>query len=322
MGVGITLHGREVVSIFDLLGSDENDITKSLGWIFAECDSFREAFVNDILPESGCRPDQVRLQEYEHGAGITDVELRGEDVHIIAEAKRGWCLPDENQLAKYAPRLSRVARHRLLVTLSECSCEFARPRLPQTVGSIAVRHRSWNDLLQLAKVNGSSHAEKRLLGQFRKYLERVVKVQDQTSNWTYVVSVADGTPDWATVSWQDFIEKHNVYFHPASANGWPKMPPNYIAFRYGGQLQSIHHVDGWEIITDMGAKVAGFKAGVKWEKDPHCVYRLGPAIRPPKTVRTGKIFRSGRVWAALDLLLTCDTISEARDLTQQRYPEA
>ena len=48
------------------------------------------------------------------------------------------------------------------------------------------------------------------------------------------------------------------------------------------------------------------------------VYRLGPAIRPQKEVRTGNIYRNGKVWAMLDTLLTCDTISEARDLTKRR----
>lgn len=54
-----------------------------------------------------------------------------------------------------------------------------------------------------------------------------------------------------------------------------------------------------------------------WDNDCY-VYKLGPAIIPTKTVKTGKIFRNGRVWAMLDTLLTCDTISEARDVTQAR----
>lgn len=54
-----------------------------------------------------------------------------------------------------------------------------------------------------------------------------------------------------------------------------------------------------------------------WDTDCY-VYKLGPAIVPGKTVKTGKIFRNGRVWAMLDTLLTCDTISEARDMTQAR----
>ena len=54
-----------------------------------------------------------------------------------------------------------------------------------------------------------------------------------------------------------------------------------------------------------------------WDDDCY-IYHLGPAIIPNKTVKTGKIYRNGRVWAMLDTLLTCDTISDARDLTKSR----
>ena len=54
-----------------------------------------------------------------------------------------------------------------------------------------------------------------------------------------------------------------------------------------------------------------------WDGDCY-IYRLGPAIVPGKTVKTGNIYRNGRVWAMLDLLLTSDSISEARDKTQER----
>jgi len=50
----------------------------------------------------------------------------------------------------------------------------------------------------------------------------------------------------------------------------------------------------------------------------HFIYTLGPAIMPPGLVRTGKLFRAARVEAALDLLFTCGTISEARDRTRAR----
>lgn len=51
---------------------------------------------------------------------------------------------------------------------------------------------------------------------------------------------------------------------------------------------------------------------------PHFIYKLGPAISPPKEVKTGNIYPQGRVWCHLDALLTCDTIFEARDLTKKR----
>jgi hypothetical protein len=51
---------------------------------------------------------------------------------------------------------------------------------------------------------------------------------------------------------------------------------------------------------------------------PYFVYSLGPAIIPSKEIKTGNIYPSGRVKCHLDALLTCDTISEARDLTKKR----
>jgi hypothetical protein len=56
--------------------------------------------------------------------------------------------------------------------------------------------------------------------------------------------------------------------------------------------------------------------------EPHYFYWLGPAIKPDHEVKTGKIWRSGGVSAALELLLTCDTISEARDRTDERLNAA
>jgi hypothetical protein len=52
--------------------------------------------------------------------------------------------------------------------------------------------------------------------------------------------------------------------------------------------------------------------------EPYFLYHLGPAIRPPQPVKNGKIYPSGRVWCALDTLLTSSTVSEARDLTNER----
>ncbi|HWA53222.1 MAG TPA: hypothetical protein VG816_03530 [Solirubrobacterales bacterium] len=45
------------------------------------------------------------------------------------------------------------------------------------------------------------------------------------------------------------------------------------------------------------------------------------SIRVPE-VRTGKLYPSQRIWAALDLLLTCETVAEARDKTKLRREDA
>jgi hypothetical protein len=112
------------------------------------------------------------------------------------------------------------------------------------------------------------------------------------------------------------VNERHRYFHPVGQGGWPKVPPNYLAFRYDGRLQTIHHVEAVIPITDIQTYMPELNPG-PWTT-PHFLYTLGPAIRPTKRVVTGKFFRNGRVWAMLDLLLTSESIAQARDLTKSR----
>ena len=163
----------------------------------------------------------------------------------------------------------------------------------------------------------SNHEQKHLLAEFCDYLREVMTMQKKDSNMVYVVSLGHGTPDGCVLSWIDIVNTHNKYFHPLGGKGgWPTDPPNYIAFRYNGQLQSIHHVDDYVVSKNLHNEIPEMPD--VQETMNFYVYSLGPAIIPSKTVKTGNIYRNGRVWAMLDTLLTCDTISEARDLTQSR----
>jgi hypothetical protein len=80
-------------------------------------------------------------------------------------------------------------------------------------------------------------------------------------------------------------------------------------------------------VTKSGAEIAAEVPSINaacWDKQnrhadlAHFVFRLGPPIFPSKTVKSSGLYRSGKAWAALDLLLTADTIAEARDWTKAR----
>ena len=88
-------------------------------------------------------------------------------------------------------------------------------------------------------------------------------------------------------------------------------PPNYIAFRYSGALKAIHHIDEAVMTKDLSDIAPGILPPFP-VADPHFLYSLGPAIHPHRRVPAGpKVLRSNRVWAALDLLLTSSSITEA-----------
>lgn len=323
------LHGRQVRTVFDLLGDRENDITFSIGWALSQCDSFLTLLLKRLFTDYDFGETQAVQLQQSGGSGFTDIEIITDHVHLIVEAKRGWILPDGigEQLAKYAPRFSVTSRQNLIVVMSEGTNYYAIPRLPQSVDGTQVSYLSWKDVALIASesLRTSNHANKRLIQELVQYLDNIMTSQNQTSNQVYVVSLADGKADWSALSWQDIVTQWHRYFHPVGGSGWPKTPPNYLAFRYAGRLQSIHHVDSYIVVSEAGAMAAAFPEmpSALWEAQDifmkaHFLYKLGPALVPAHEVRTGNIYPSGRVWAALDLLLTSQTISEARDATQQR----
>ena len=317
-------YGKEIKNVFQLLGDKENDITSSICWALARCPEFFKAVVNKIC---GLIPDVdsivIRNQEYEKGTGITDIEVSDtQNFHIVFEAKRGWILPGSEQLTKYSLRPNFALRsipEKHIVSLSECSSLYAESNLPfHEINGIPVSHLSFAELYQLAidARPASTHAQKHMIDEFTGYLGGIMTMQNKTSNWVYVVALSNGHHDGCELSWIDIVKKHNKYFCPVRGNGWPKEPPNYIAFRYNGCLQSIHHIESYTVSKNMHNEIPEMP-DEEWENN-HFIYRLGPAIIPGKTVRTGKIYPSGRVWAMLDTLLTSDTISEARDISYRR----
>ena len=307
------------------MGYKENDISHSTAWVMGKCDTMLKIFIKDICGIDNFDFDEVEIcvQEYDKGSGITDIEIRdNKNFYIIVEAKRGWILPSKDQLLKYSNRESFIKSYavkKVIVTLSECSRDYAYHNLEiKDANGIPVNHISWKDIYAFTEEAYASacNSEKRLLKELQLYLRGLVTMQNQTSNEVYVVSLGSGNPDNCTLTWIDIVKQKSKYFHPFGGNGWPKEPPNYIAFRYFGKLQSIHHIEGYVVSTNLHNEIKEMPD--KEDDYPHFIYTLGPAIIPQKDIMTRKIYPSGRVWCHLDTLLTCDTISEARDLTRER----
>ena len=316
---------EEVGNIFQLLGYKEDSISLAVAWSLTSSPRFCKGFLERIV---GNRRTQstvnIRIHRYEADGGITDIEIyEPNNFHIVIEAKRGWILPDLSQLKKYAKRHS-FSQHKTkvkrLVTLSECSEDYAKAHLPATaIDSVPVVHFSWKDLVSCARVakRGATYSEKRLLNELIDYFGIVMTSQRKDSNLVYVVSLGGGAPEGWKTSWVDIVRKYSHYFHPIGPN-WPKEPPAYIGFRYSGKLQSIHYIKNYDVIDNLRSACSGIP---DTPVEPHFLYTLGKAIIPDHDVKNGNVYPSGRVWCALDTLLTSKTVSEARDITQKRMKE-
>jgi hypothetical protein len=328
MPTELTLYGRPVGTVFDLLGDKENDITYSLGWALAESERLSSALLEDVVPAlpEGLTAESVRLQEGISGAGFTDIEILASKggVHVVIEAKLGYDLPQLAQLQKYASRTQPPPN--ALVVCAEASADFVTGKLPGAVAGVPVLYRSWREietLVSSAANDSRRHAEKRLLRDLSRYLKGLMTMQNVSSNLVYVVSLGTEIEDTG-MSFRDVVVDHDTYFCPVGggSGGWPKEPPNYLGFRFDGKLQQVRHVEGYRITDDNYAGFEPLEGKVDWSDERHWVFGLGPVMKPMHEVRTGNLYRAQRVWVALDLLLTCETIAEARDKTELRLEDA
>lgn len=327
-------YNEKVETIFDLIGDKENDITKSIAWAFVKCPHLLEQIIERLLHVNVNTSDVViRYQEFEKDKGITDLEITdNQKFYIIIEAKRGWVLPRESQLKLYSERdgfVNSPAKVKAIVSMSECTKEYAEKRLP-TIPGTAVLHLSWKVICDIAKKLRIETAGKQnyILGELERYIKRIMTTQNKDTNWVYVVSLglneaeittSEGKKETADITYVDIVRKHHKYCCPVGGGkgGWPKEPLTYIAFRYDGRLQSIHHIEKCTVTDNLHPFIPEIPDAELSET--HFVYELGPAIIPSKDIRAGnKIVRSNRVWAQFDTLLTSDTITEAMEISKAR----
>lgn len=327
-------HNERVETVFDLIGDKENDITKSIAWAFVKCPRLLERVIERLLHiDVAADCVVIRYQEFEKDKGITDLEITdNQKFYIIIEAKRGWVLPGESQLRLYSERTgftSSPAKVKAIVSMSECTEDYAKKRLP-TVPGTTVLHLPWMTICDLAGELRMKTAGKQnyILGELERYIKRIMTTQNKDTNWVYVVSLglkeveitpAKGEKRTAGIAYVDIVRKYHKYCCPVGGGkgGWPKEPLTYIAFRYHGKLQSIHHIEKYTITDNLHPFVPEIPDVELSET--HFVYELGPAIIPQKVIRTGdKIVMSNRVWAQLDTLLTSDTITEAMEISKAR----
>jgi hypothetical protein len=325
----LTLHSRPVRTVFDLLGSKEDDITYSVGWGLAQSEAFTHAVLGETFGDAKQGgATAIRLQESSPGTGRTDIEIETERLHLVLEAKRGWNLPTVAQLQQYADRLNeRDDRDRRIAVVAECAHYYPPVKaLPRSLDGIAISYVPWKRVADIATITAAashSHAEKRLLAELTDYLKGLMTLQDVTSNMVFVVVLGQDRLRWSSLTFKDTVIERGFYYHPVGGRkGWPHTPPNYIGFRFDGRLQQVRHVDLYEVVTRPHDYIPEIIPQADWSDEPHFLYTLGPPIVPAKSVRNGKIWPNARLWCALDLLLTCHTISEARDKTQERLASA
>lgn len=323
----LLIYNRPVRTFFELLGTKEDHISYAFGWCLSRSSKLLSLFLgkslNKTISTEMAEATMIMLQVTEQKKGRTDFELiLPNEFAVVVEAKKGWLLPDTVQLEKYSRRTAfNTAGLKRIVSLSECKPYYANCYLPKAINGIPVVHIGFsevNKLIKSARQQTKSIHEKEILIQFSQYLNQVYTMQKLDSNFVFVVSLGAGFPENWKLSWIDIVKRENKYFHPVG-KGWPKEPPNYIAFRYNGQLQSIHQIEEYEVSKNLSKSFPHLTPRGP-DHEPHFIYKLGPAFKPTEVKPTGKgIYPNGRIYCMLDTLFTAKTISEAFLETKRRW---
>jgi hypothetical protein len=305
--VSLTRHGRSVDAVYDLLGTSENDVTAALGFTLARSSVFLDRFAQRFPELQGT---VMLTMEARDELGRTDLELHNDGALVVIEAKKGWLLPTEAQLRRYVGRVE-AAGAGTLATLSEASNDWAAHALPAAVDGVPVRHVRWTDVrddLEAARLRTRGH-ERLWLDELHTYLGRAIRVRDVSDSWTFCVVVSNDLPGGGGErTFRDFVDS-GVYFHPFGTGGWPKEAPNFMAFRWHGQVQRIQRVTSSEVIPDLQTRWPDIPRDELTER-PHAVYQLGPAL-PGTPIPSGKNYRATRISVLLDQLLIGPTLKDA-----------
>lgn len=307
----VTRHGKACSSVFDLLGHGENDLTAALGFTLARSSRLLTRLVARLVPKGEAAGAAIAMETADD-LGRTDLEITTREHLIVVEAKRGWTLPTVEQLASYAGRI-RGHGGGLLVTLSDCSAEWAELKLPPSVDGVTVTHLPWTAVrADLAIVQRAARGTERIwLDELDDYLRRAIRVRDPGDALAYCVVLSTGRPGGGgSRTFLDFVLGENVYYHPFGwGGGWPTLPPNFFAFRWDNKVRRIQRVMSHEVIPDLQSRWTDIPEDPDTIR-PHIVHHLGPPLRM-EPVPNGKPYRANRMWVLVDQLLTCDTLADA-----------
>lgn len=305
------------MSVFDLWGRDENDLTAALGFTLARSPSLLRLVAGRLLPNADADRASVRLETSDE-LGRTDLEIDTGTHLAVIEAKRAWLIPGETQLGAYAPRIKQRVGG-VLVSLSDARSEWAAQILPASVQGVPVVHLPWASVRSdLSTARARAHGRERLwLDEFHEYLRRAIKMLDPADSWTYCVVLSNSRPGGGGArTFREFVTVESCYFHPYGwGAGWPKTPPNFLAFRWDGMVQRVHRVISSEIIPNLQA----FRSDIPLTENeirPHVLYKLGPQILGTP-IPNGRQYRASRLWVLLDQLLVNKSLADAHDGTKR-----
>jgi len=322
-GLPLFLHGKQIFSDYQLIGSDENALTFALGHCLSRDRKFLSAFLKKCQFKGVTSDAEVHLQKKEReskkkrDSGIVDLEIIIHDrLQLIVEAKVGGDYPTIDQIRKYIKRLDRGIESKVIV-LTVITDDKAKNNLRRQFRK-KIGFLIWSDILGLSKklaVQDDSTFNLRTLSTFMK------EVYDMSINAQEEVWIVPLSIKWKAKSADIIVADFHVQHRFWVMGDWRTRRSIYMGFRYNGYLKyigRIMRIDRGLKSSEIVPKFPKISREFWPEKNgPFDVVRLEKLIPFPQKLRSGNI-HNRHVYCDFDLLLTSDSILEAESRMKER----
>ncbi|MBU4144124.1 MAG: hypothetical protein KKH79_04185 [Candidatus Thermoplasmatota archaeon] len=322
-------YDRKVRTPFGLLGTNENALTFSLGYLYSVCPEFLRKTLHrlDIKNVHFTRFGDIEISLQKNTVkdkrGITDLEIRlPGKFHIIIEGKIGLDIPSLEQCEKYLPELEEPIKRLAILQNAEHSNWIAKYKRENHAFKGKLKGLYWAELVEDAISLLRSYPESSSEGYWLRNFIKFAKEEYYMGSYTHEVwIVPTNKNEW----WPGGLSFHEIHTKRGKIYFWShgkfaNRKPLYIASRCGGfdSVQKVlrieHDVTPISIIPEL-KKVRG---GDKWQNLPSTIWYLSEPIPLGRKIRTGPGLFNVHVTCDFDLLLTCDTVVEIRDKMKER----
>ena len=162
-------------NLLDLLGTDENALSKAFAFLIATDKDCYFQFLQHLdirikNTENNYKQSTVTIQK-KRKEGITDIEITQSDkYHIIVECKIGKGKVDK-QRTQYLPSFDKNANNKILCILTQ-----ERDTNKQIANDVTIRNTSWLEIIEL--YNNKRFLHKTIVSDFLKFATKNYKMRE------------------------------------------------------------------------------------------------------------------------------------------------
>ncbi len=325
----LTAYDRKIKTPFGLLGTNENALTFSLGYLYSLCPEFlrKTLYRLDIknLHYTRFADIEISLQRNraEDKHGITDIEIRLPGMfHIIIEGKIGFVVPSLEQCERYLSELDEPVKRLVILQNAEHSHWVERYKKSNSAFKGKLSGLYWAELLEDAVSLFKAYPENSIEGYWLRNFIKFTKEEYYMGSYTHEVWIVSTNGKELWPGGPSFRDIHTsgkkIYFWTGTR--YANRKPLYIAIRCNGFdcIQKVIRIEHDVTPVSLVPELKKVKSKDDWPNQSATIWYLSDPIPLGRKIKTGAGMYNAHVTCDFDLLLTCDSVVEIREKMKER----